>query len=608
MSIGVYDIGTATVAQNGTIVTFANGASLETIKVDDKFMGIAPITAVDKANLTVTLKAPGWLLPALNASPYHIAYLPPAVMLDSNVRMLMAALSTGDVFDASGVTIQSAATCDIGAAASSRVTVQGTNTITSFGTKGGKLRYVMFAGALTLTHNAVTLALYGNKNRITAAGDRGLYMSDAAGNWLEVGYCRAASDPGDMATKSGIETQTNKTFSGDTNFPGGRITSDGKLGIKKTNPANDCDVNGSIGAGSIVANAGLGYNNPAFFRPVGDDLNWAFGSYNVGSEYYMQVTYGDTGTNELRGFRVFDNTSSNTVFSTGILKTYIRGNLVIGATTANSGAKLDVAGNIYPHTTNSHNLGAPAFVFANAYFQNAATITSDRTLKDHLKQLSVISGTVDLDEQMAALVRVGVRLSKLVTIYKMRAAIAEKGEDVARWHIGWIAQPDAMTPTLDNVVSAFEAEGLNAFQYGCVGFDLATKTVTKTRMDRRQKVVKKTRRVERINVADDGTQTLVIDQEPYDEPVWLQDSDGNDIIFELTDASGNPVKDAEGNVRTYKKPVYEDVPVPYDETVPDLDTTGQQKKIHVIRTAEIEALVIAGLNSRLDVFETSQAA
>lgn len=87
--------------------------------------------------------------------------------------------------------VASAATTDIGAAATHRVRITGTTTITSFGTSASKLRFVRFAGALTLTHNATSLILPGGVNFTTAANDTAGFASDASGNWTCQWYKRA---------------------------------------------------------------------------------------------------------------------------------------------------------------------------------------------------------------------------------------------------------------------------------------------------------------------------------------------------------------------------------------------------------------------------------
>lgn len=77
-------------------------------------------------------------------------------------------------------TVASAATADIGAAASPFVQITGTTTITSFGTTYNGPRFVRFAGALTLTHNATTLILPTGASITTAAGD--MLMAVPTGN------------------------------------------------------------------------------------------------------------------------------------------------------------------------------------------------------------------------------------------------------------------------------------------------------------------------------------------------------------------------------------------------------------------------------------------
>ncbi len=86
--------------------------------------------------------------------------------------------------------VASASTCDIGAAPTDRVSITGTTTITSFGTGLSRIRYVSFAGALTLTHNATSLILPTSANINTVAGDTALFSSDSVGNWRCLDYQR----------------------------------------------------------------------------------------------------------------------------------------------------------------------------------------------------------------------------------------------------------------------------------------------------------------------------------------------------------------------------------------------------------------------------------
>jgi len=91
------------------------------------------------------------------------------------------------------VTIASASTVNIGAAASDNISVTGTTTITAFDSiAAGAVRTVTFAGALTLTHNATTLILPGSANITTAAGDVATFISLGSGNWRCVTYTKAS--------------------------------------------------------------------------------------------------------------------------------------------------------------------------------------------------------------------------------------------------------------------------------------------------------------------------------------------------------------------------------------------------------------------------------
>ncbi|MGL4287341.1 MAG: hypothetical protein ACRCVA_13420, partial [Phreatobacter sp.] len=98
--------------------------------------------------------------------------------------MSLAGLAlSGAVNWAAAVNVASAATADIWAAASNVVNITGTTTISSFGTiSAGAMRWVRFAGVLTLTHNAVSLILPGGANITTEAGACALVESLGGGN------------------------------------------------------------------------------------------------------------------------------------------------------------------------------------------------------------------------------------------------------------------------------------------------------------------------------------------------------------------------------------------------------------------------------------------
>lgn len=95
-----------------------------------------------------------------------------------------------------GSNVASAATVTLGEGTLFHIT--GTTTITDidFATpEDGRIAFIIFDGALTLTHNATTLALPGNANITTAAGDRACFAQDSGDNMICLWYERKALGP-----------------------------------------------------------------------------------------------------------------------------------------------------------------------------------------------------------------------------------------------------------------------------------------------------------------------------------------------------------------------------------------------------------------------------
>lgn len=92
--------------------------------------------------------------------------------------------------------LASAATTDIGAQLTTNLNITGTTTITSFGVNYNGPRFLVFSGAVTLTHSA-TLVLPGAANILTAAGDTAIAIpiGSPANGWKVVDYVRAAAAP-----------------------------------------------------------------------------------------------------------------------------------------------------------------------------------------------------------------------------------------------------------------------------------------------------------------------------------------------------------------------------------------------------------------------------
>ena len=88
------------------------------------------------------------------------------------------------------VTVASASTVDLGAQASTSVTISGTTTVTSFGSTAvaGQIYTLTFSGAMVLTYNATSLILPTAANITTAAGDTAIAEALGSGNWKIISY------------------------------------------------------------------------------------------------------------------------------------------------------------------------------------------------------------------------------------------------------------------------------------------------------------------------------------------------------------------------------------------------------------------------------------
>ncbi|WP_313667858.1 phage tail protein [Atlantibacter sp.] len=108
--------------------------------------------------------------------------------------------------------------------------------------------------------------------------------------------------------------------------------------------------------------------------------------------------------------------------------------------------RIDTLGNFRPYEDNLYSLGQASARPKEVFSATSAISTSDRNYKDDIVILS------DAEK------RIGKKLLGMVMRYKFKDAIKEKGND-ARYHFGLIAQ---------EVQAAFEAEGLDAFEYGAL--------------------------------------------------------------------------------------------------------------------------------------------
>jgi hypothetical protein len=240
---------------------------------------------------------------------------------------------TGALNWAVAVSVASASTCNIGAAGSNYVNVTGTTPITAFDTiASGALRWVKFAGALTLMHNSTSLILPGGADITTAAGDTALMVSDGSGNWRCLAYQKAALAPG------AIVSQWNTTLAATSLGTGGSYT---VTGLSQSYVRTKIKVRGATWASVASMSLSLSTNGTTFFGNIGlsgstavsaQDATIIIDDYKesgvvVSVEYHAQAASagGSSGTREvlatlgaITAFKIALNNSQ--VFSAGTVE------------------------------------------------------------------------------------------------------------------------------------------------------------------------------------------------------------------------------------------------------------------------------------------------
>lgn len=181
--------------------------------------------------------------------------------------------------------------------------------------------------------------------------------------------------------------------------------------------------------------------------------------------------------------------------------------------------------NAQPSANNATNLGAASFAWKDGWIVNAWTVTSGRRFK------TAVRGPRSAEKRAA------VRIKAMVKLFKSAAAVAEKGEAAARWHVGYVAE---------DVRDCLLAEGLDPGAYGLFmsSPEIVKETYTVTSLRpktqtviqseaviemRDGKAVKVSRDVERVELV--GEIVAVVDED--DRPVMVEsgrDEDDNAIL------------------------------------------------------------------------------
>lgn len=233
-------------------------------------------------------------------------------------RLLLAGgKMTGAINDATPVALASAATVDIGAAASNVITISGTTTITGLGTvAAGARRTVRFTGALVLTHNATSLILQGGLNIATALNDSAEFLSLGGGNWICLRYNLANTKPaatvgtvsqsGGLPTGAIIETGSNANGAW-TKWADGTMICTNRFGFNAgTNVAAGVIFSTATTPGKNFPQAFVGIPEldvgayaigiaviPSALSDTASPVAWpsmlCFGPYNTGSSFFQGI-------------------------------------------------------------------------------------------------------------------------------------------------------------------------------------------------------------------------------------------------------------------------------------------------------------------------------
>jgi hypothetical protein len=193
-----------------------------------------------------------------------------------------------------------------------------------------------------------------------------------------------------------------------------------------------------------------------------------------------------------------------------------------------------------PATNNSFSNGNGSYKWTEIFAMTGTINTSDARWKRWRGPL------------LAAEKRALKRVAAGVGVFQFLDAIALKGED-ARLHIG---------VTVQDVIAAFEAEGLDPWLYAPICKDYITETVTRTRIVARAKTEMRVTIEERIEISD-GVAKLMRREVEREEPVFaayvIHDEGGN-VLYEMNDSD-------ELTPKTVSVPVFEDVEETYEEEV-----------------------------------------
>lgn len=294
-----------------------------------------------------------------------------------------------------------------------------------------------------------------------------------------------------------------------------------------TNWTNAISADRSTGAiampGALTVTGALSAGGAANFGDGGggDDVNlrknlnsqrWiAMRNTNAGSSASVGFLFGDDGT-AARGALIVNSGARTSHAGVNSINLGTYGSNPLGFFTADTlRALIDASGHFKPGADNAYNLGASGARWANLYCANGTIQTSDAKEKTPLRRLNEAER------------RVARKIFGMIGIFQWLAAVAAKGEDDARLHVGITAQ---------GLRAAFEEEGLDAGRYGVWCSDPIMEMVRKTRKVRQEKMVE--------HLVED-TEIVIIDGAPVLKKVQRKEERPAGRLALVKDENGVPV-------------------------------------------------------------------
>lgn len=216
--------------------------------VADKTTGVISVVTGTEASSPVPPSVPSGKMPVAQVTLQTTSLLISNAMI-ADERALWA-LSPGGGFTTQA-SVSSASTTDLGAAGSNNIFINGTTSISSFGSSANiaaPVYLVEFGGSLTLV-NSGSLLLPGNANVLTQPNDALLAIYLGSGVWRVFAYFAAINTAEPAGTIKGY---------GGTTAPGGYYPCDGGVCNTSTDPGLFNNIGYNFGG------AGTAFNRPDY--------------------------------------------------------------------------------------------------------------------------------------------------------------------------------------------------------------------------------------------------------------------------------------------------------------------------------------------------------